>query len=263
MDIITTAVYVGIALAIVMFLFNIFHYIIAAIFGVRIEIFCMSYPLVTLYMFQFYRNETSYRLGWIPLGGFVKHSGVIAEGLDESKVIPSHMLLSKTPLVKFICISGTPILLLIPFVISAFFIDTNNSITVGFQVVYDVFHNLYEYLFTLIDSDQATANWYTITQKHTMFPIVFCFISLLTAITSTLSSFKYLLQQGESMLDKVFEIIQGILLLYFAYKGIALYFSVDGFMDGLWNLFKFTIAVYIISFVLMLLIKLLPKNKYI
>jgi hypothetical protein len=173
------------------------------------------------------------------------------------------MLASKSTSVKYICILGAPVLLLIPFVISAIFIDPNASITTGFQVIGDVLFNLYEYMFSIINSETATANWNAISQGFHVFPIIYCIMSLFVAISSILTSLQYFLPQKETLLDKIKDVIMGVLSIYFAYKGITLYFSVCGFSGGLINVFKMTITAYAILCPVMLLIKFLPKNKYI
>ena len=264
MDLITTAVYFGIAVTIVMFLFNIFHCVLASIFGVRVETFGILFTFANKYFIRFKRNHTEYNLGWIPTGGFVKISGMFEDNLDSEPVkTEDYMLSSKSPIVRFICTAGAPILLLIPFIISAIFIDSNGSLNDGFQVLNNVIYNIYQYLIGAIDSIQTEANWNAIAATYNVFPIVLCLMTLFTAFTSIAT----LLSNTISEKIKAFYVISSIALLvfylYICYKIVVLYFSLYSYTDGLLTLLKFVVPIYIISFVLMLLIKILPKNKYI
>jgi len=264
MDLITTAVYFGITVTIVMFLFNIFHCVLASIFGVRVETFGILFTFSNKYFLSFKRNHTQYNLGWIPTGGFVKISGMFEDNIDSEPVkIEDYMLSSKPPIVRFICTAGAPVLLLIPFVISAIFINSTGSLNDGFQVLNDVIYNIYQYLIGTIDNTQTESQWKAIAAAYNEFPIVLCLMTIFTAFTSIAT----LLNNAISQKIKAFYIISSIALLvfylYICYKIGALYFSLYSFTDGLLTLCKFIVTIYILSFVCMLLIKILPKNKYI
>jgi regulator of sigma E protease len=58
------------------------HFIFARIFKTRVEKFYLFFdPWFSL--FKFKRGETEYGVGWIPLGGYVKISGMIDESMDK------------------------------------------------------------------------------------------------------------------------------------------------------------------------------------
>lgn len=58
------------------------HYITAKWFGCRVEKFCLFFdPWFSLWKKKI--GETVYGLGWIPLGGYVKISGMIDESMDK------------------------------------------------------------------------------------------------------------------------------------------------------------------------------------
>lgn len=59
------------------------HMIAAKFFGMRVEKFSIGFPPK---IFGFRKGETEYSLGAIPLGGFVKISGMIDESLDTSQM---------------------------------------------------------------------------------------------------------------------------------------------------------------------------------
>ena len=58
------------------------HYITAKWFGCRVEKFYLFFnPWFSL--FKKKKGETEYGIGWIPLGGYVKISGMIDESMDK------------------------------------------------------------------------------------------------------------------------------------------------------------------------------------
>jgi len=58
------------------------HFIAARIFKTRVEKFYLFFdPWFSL--FKFRRGETEYGIGWLPLGGYVKISGMIDESMDK------------------------------------------------------------------------------------------------------------------------------------------------------------------------------------
>jgi regulator of sigma E protease len=60
------------------------HFILAKIFKVRIEKFYLFFdPWFSLYKFKPKNSETEYGIGWLPLGGYVKISGMIDESMDK------------------------------------------------------------------------------------------------------------------------------------------------------------------------------------
>ena len=59
------------------------HFFFAKLFKVRVEKFCLFFdPWKTLLRFRPKKSETEYCLGWLPLGGYVKISGMIDESMD-------------------------------------------------------------------------------------------------------------------------------------------------------------------------------------
>ena len=59
------------------------HMIAAKAFGMKVEKFFIGFPPT---LFSFKKGETEYGLGAIPLGGFVKISGMIDESLDKEQM---------------------------------------------------------------------------------------------------------------------------------------------------------------------------------
>ena len=59
------------------------HFLFARSFKTRVEKFCLFFdPWFTLFKFKPKRSETEYAVGWLPLGGYVKISGMIDESMD-------------------------------------------------------------------------------------------------------------------------------------------------------------------------------------
>ncbi len=61
------------------------HYIFARLFKTRVEKFYLFFdPWFSL--FKIKRGDTQYGIGWIPLGGYVKISGMIDESMDKEQL---------------------------------------------------------------------------------------------------------------------------------------------------------------------------------
>jgi len=63
------------------------HFLFARLFKVRVEKFCLFFdPWFTLFKFKPKNSETEYGIGWLPLGGYVKISGMIDESMDKEQM---------------------------------------------------------------------------------------------------------------------------------------------------------------------------------
>ncbi|MDR0893155.1 MAG: site-2 protease family protein, partial [Mediterranea sp.] len=63
------------------------HFLFARLFKVRVEKFCLFFdPWFTLFRFKPKRSDTEYAVGWLPLGGYVKISGMIDESMDTEQM---------------------------------------------------------------------------------------------------------------------------------------------------------------------------------
>ncbi len=63
------------------------HFLAAKLFKVRVEKFCLFFdPWFTLFKFKPKHSDTSYCLGWLPLGGYVKIAGMIDESMDTEQM---------------------------------------------------------------------------------------------------------------------------------------------------------------------------------
>jgi regulator of sigma E protease len=73
------------SLSILVLLHELGHFIFAKLFKTRVEKFYLFFdPWFSL--FKFKKGDTEYGIGWIPLGGYVKISGMIDESLDKEQL---------------------------------------------------------------------------------------------------------------------------------------------------------------------------------
>lgn len=63
------------------------HFIFARIYGVRVEKFYLFFdPWFALFRYKPKNGETEYGVGWLPLGGYCKISGMIDESMDREQM---------------------------------------------------------------------------------------------------------------------------------------------------------------------------------
>ena len=85
MEILVKAAQFFLSLSILIILHELGHFIFARIFKTRVEKFYLFFnPWFTL--FKVKRGETEFGLGWLPLGGYVKISGMIDESMDKEQM---------------------------------------------------------------------------------------------------------------------------------------------------------------------------------
>src|ERR1700749_2302173 len=81
----TQAAYLVLALSILIVLHELGHFIPAKIFGCRVEKFLLFFdPWFALVKKKI--GDTVYSIGWLPLGGYVKISGMIDESMDKEQM---------------------------------------------------------------------------------------------------------------------------------------------------------------------------------
>src|ERR1035437_4054640 len=74
------------ALAILVTLHELGHFLAARAFGIRVEKFYLFFDAWGFKFFSFKKGDTEYGIGWLPLGGYVKIAGMVDESLDMSKL---------------------------------------------------------------------------------------------------------------------------------------------------------------------------------
>ncbi|HYE95610.1 MAG TPA: RIP metalloprotease RseP [Rubricoccaceae bacterium] len=71
----------ALALSILVFVHELGHFLAARLFGMRVDAFSIGFPPVII---RKKVGDTEYRLGAVPLGGYVKIAGMVDESLDAS-----------------------------------------------------------------------------------------------------------------------------------------------------------------------------------
>ncbi len=85
MEILIRVTQLILSLSILVILHELGHFIPAKLFKTRVEKFYLFFdPWFSL--FKFKRGETEYGVGWLPLGGYVKISGMIDESMDKEQM---------------------------------------------------------------------------------------------------------------------------------------------------------------------------------
>ncbi|MCH8927950.1 MAG: RIP metalloprotease RseP [Candidatus Marinimicrobia bacterium] len=100
----TTIIATGVVLGILILIHELGHFLAAKISGVRVERFSLGFPprLAGIKI-----GDTDYCISSIPLGGYVKLSGMIDESMDEENIKGEPWeFMSKSPLQKIFIISA-------------------------------------------------------------------------------------------------------------------------------------------------------------
>lgn len=86
MDILIKVAQLLLSLSILVILHEFGHFAFAKLFKTRVEKFYLFFdPYFSL--FKFKKGETEYGIGWLPLGGYVKISGMIDESMDKEAML--------------------------------------------------------------------------------------------------------------------------------------------------------------------------------
>lgn len=70
------------ALSILISLHELGHFLAARAFGIKVEKFYLFFDAWGVKLFSIKKGDTEYGIGWLPLGGYVKITGMIDESLD-------------------------------------------------------------------------------------------------------------------------------------------------------------------------------------
>lgn len=84
MDIIIKILQVVLALSILVLVHEFGHFFFARLFKIKVEKFYLFFdPWFSLFKFKPKNSDTEYGIGWLPLGGYCKISGMIDESMDK------------------------------------------------------------------------------------------------------------------------------------------------------------------------------------
>lgn len=73
-------------LSIIVFIHELGHFLAAKLYKVRVEKFYLFFDLFGKKLFSFKKNGTEFGIGWFPLGGYVKMSGMVDESMDTEQL---------------------------------------------------------------------------------------------------------------------------------------------------------------------------------
>lgn len=84
MDILIKVLQVILALSILVLVHEFGHFFFARLFKIKVEKFYLFFdPWFSLFKFKPKNSDTEYGIGWLPLGGYCKISGMIDESMDK------------------------------------------------------------------------------------------------------------------------------------------------------------------------------------
>jgi regulator of sigma E protease len=72
------------AISILVLIHELGHFLAARAFGIRVEKFFLFFDVGGVKLFSIKRGHTTYGIGWLPLGGYVKITGMIDESMDKN-----------------------------------------------------------------------------------------------------------------------------------------------------------------------------------
>jgi len=108
-----------IAIGIVIFVHELGHFFAARLVGARVEVFSIGFPpRIT----SFKRGDTEYKIGMIPIGGYVKIAGMIDESMDDSGLTgaPDEFMSKSYPAKVFMLSAGVLMNFILGFILSTF-----------------------------------------------------------------------------------------------------------------------------------------------
>lgn len=87
MDILIKVLQVILALSILVLVHELGHFLFARLFKIRVEKFYLFFDAwFSLFKFKPKNSDTEYGIGWLPLGGYCKISGMIDESMDKDAI---------------------------------------------------------------------------------------------------------------------------------------------------------------------------------
>lgn len=86
MDGLIMAAQLLLGLSILVILHELGHYLAARAFGIKVEKFYLFFDAWGFKLFSFKKGDCEYGIGWLPLGGYVKISGMIDESMDTEQM---------------------------------------------------------------------------------------------------------------------------------------------------------------------------------
>jgi regulator of sigma E protease len=82
MEILIKILQLILSLSLLVFVHELGHYLSARMFGIRVDKFYIFMDIGGVSLFKFRIGETTFGIGWLPLGGYCKIAGMVDESLD-------------------------------------------------------------------------------------------------------------------------------------------------------------------------------------
>lgn len=87
MQLLVTILQFFLSLSILVVIHEFGHFLLARLFKIRVEKFYIFFnPWFSLFKYKPKNSETTYGIGWLPLGGYVKIAGMIDESIDTEQM---------------------------------------------------------------------------------------------------------------------------------------------------------------------------------
>jgi regulator of sigma E protease len=86
MEIVIKVLQLILALSLLVFVHELGHYLTARWFGIRVEKFYLFMDVGGFSLFKFKIGDTTFGVGWLPVGGYCKISGMIDESMDTEQM---------------------------------------------------------------------------------------------------------------------------------------------------------------------------------
>src|SRR3546814_10150298 len=74
------------ALSILIIFHELWHFLAARAFCIKVEKFYLFFDAWGLKLFKFRKGDCEFGIGWLPLGGYVKIAGMIDESMDTEQM---------------------------------------------------------------------------------------------------------------------------------------------------------------------------------
>lgn len=164
------------------FIYNLTMYIFARIYGVRVEAFFVWYD-IKFTLFKTKIGDTVYGMGWFPLGGYLKISGMSNDSIDgDFAILPYHFLSLSSIKQAITCIAGPLSNLIIGIGVYAYY--NNVSITSYFISIVGIIILVLGAFFTISKIAKGVRIKNNINRKSSYYLVsIFVVVLLLIAIS--------------------------------------------------------------------------------
>lgn len=257
MGINSTSCFLALGIFLVFFLHNIFYTISAKVFKIRVELFEIFTSVSSNSLFQFKKNHTTYKLGYLPIASSVAISGISREQLDFKNLTTEPYMYIAKPFPSRLMFRLLPLILLsVLCLISVIFINIENEFTTNFKTIFIILENLFNFLIGIDDTTNAMKNWDLIFTKNNITPISIIIMSIYISMYAIiLLIIHFITGKTTSILYAITNVILFIITIWFTYKMISLFIAFHSFQEILVSIGIFLITIYGLGYCSLLLLK--------